>query len=110
MMLTLVVIELRVLGLGVVRAWLLLECTATPWLTGRSVDVGARARKPELVVKAGSVAVGVAVAVEAADTWIDTEFVAVGRCGKMKVRVDVGSEAADEPSQWDSGKRVVLSA
>jgi hypothetical protein len=66
---------------------------------------------PGWVERAGNVAVAVAVAAGVVvDTRVDTGFVAVDMCGRMKVRVDVSSEAVDVPFRLDSGMTVVPSA
>jgi hypothetical protein len=62
-----------------------------------------------LVERVGNVAVAVAAGV-VVDRRADIGFVAVDMCGRMKVRVDVSSEAEDGPFRWDSGMTVVPSA
>ena len=74
---------------------------AKPYWMGRSRDVEVPARRLRLVGRAGNVAVEVEVAVATVvvvvGTSVDSGFVVVDTCERTKVRVDVSSEAVDEP-------------
>jgi hypothetical protein len=82
---------------------------ARSWWTGQLVVAVVPVRILVWVERAGNAAVAVAAAV-VVGMRADTEFAEVDMCGKMKVRVDVGSEAVDVPFRLDSGTTVVPSA